>query len=191
MRTPQPITPPSDITTPPLYAAIVIGVSTGGLSALSIIVESFPAHFSLPIIVVQHLLENSSTIFPECLSLKTDLRVKEADDKEAIEGGILCTAPPGYHLLVEQDRSFGLSVDDKVRYSRPSIDVLFDSAAEAYGKSLIGVILTGANADGSQGLHTVKERGGMTIVQDPATAEAASMPEAAIATTTVDYVLPL
>ena len=118
-------------------------------------------------------------------------RVKQADEKEKIVPAMIYIAPPNYHLLVEDDRTFSLSVDELVNFSRPSIDVLFESAADAYGKRLIGIILTGANSDGSNGLKKIKECGGMAIVQDPESSEADTMPRAAIKATKVDYVLPL
>jgi two-component system chemotaxis response regulator CheB len=119
------------------------------------------------------------------------LKVKEADEKERPANGMAYIAPPNYHLLFENDQSFTLTVDERVNYARPSIDVLFETAAEAYKDTLIGIILTGANTDGSRGLKKIKDFGGLTIVQDPATAESDSMPRAAILTTQVDHVLPI
>lgn len=118
--------------------------------------------------------------------------MKEADEKEEIENGVVYFAPPNYHLLIERDHTFSLSADRRVNFARPSVDVLFESAANAYGSELIGVILTGANNDGARGLKKIKDMGGLTIVQDPASAEARYMPEAAIEEVqTVDYILPL
>jgi two-component system chemotaxis response regulator CheB len=124
------------------------------------------------------------------LSVRSGLDVREAGDKDTIERGRVYVAPPDYHLLVEGD-GFALSVDEQVQYSRPSIDVLFDTAADVYGDRLIGVVLTGANEDGAYGLTRVKRRGGVTIVQDPETAEKRTMPDAAIATGAADRVAPL
>lgn len=175
----------------PQYDAIVIGASAGGLTALSELLPAFPATYSLPIIVVQHLHPLQDNLFVEYLDHESALAVKEADEKEPIEAGHAYFAPPNYHLLIEDDRTFSLSVDDKVNYARPAIDVLFASAVDVYGARVIGVILTGANDDGAQGLRLVKEKGGLAIVQDPETAEAPLMPQAAIAATSVDYVLEL
>src|SRR3954454_12224303 len=124
------------------------------------------------------------------LSVRSGLAVADAEDKEPIEEGRVYLAPPDYHLLVEPD-AFALSTEDLVQHSRPSIDVLFDSAADAYAEDLTAVVLTGANADGAYGLTRVKRRGGVTIVQDPSTAEKREMPDAAIATGAADHVLPL
>ncbi len=173
------------------YEAIVLGVSAGGFHALSAIVPEFPESYSLPVIVVQHMGEANEEFLARHLNRHSAVLVKEAGDKEAIQPGTLYLAPPGYHLLIEEDRSFSLSVDPRVNYSRPSIDVLFNSAADVYQGSLIGVILTGANSDGSQGLRNIKERGGLAIAQDPASAEVEYMPQKAIAAAQVDHVLKL
>lgn len=173
------------------YEAIVLGTSAGGFKALSAIVPELPAHYSLPVIVVQHMREDSDGFMTQHLNSLSAVLVKEAEDKEPIQPGILYIAPPGYHLLIEENRSFSLSVDPKVNYTRPSIDVLFDSAADVYEDRVIGVILTGANSDGSRGLGRIKERGGLAIAQDPASAEADYMPGEAINTTHIDHVLKL
>ena len=135
--------------------------------------------------------EDSDGLMTQHLNSLSAVLVKEAEDKEPIQPGILYIAPPGYHLLIEENRSFSLSVDPKVNYTRPSIDVLFDSAADVYEDRVIGVILTGANSDGSRGLGRIKERGGLAIAQDPASAEAAYMPGAAINTNHIDHFLKL
>ncbi|MBF0338042.1 MAG: chemotaxis protein CheB [Nitrospirae bacterium] len=173
------------------YEAVVIGASAGGTSALKEILPSLSAEFSLPVVVVQHLHPSSRDDMPALYKDSCRLRVKQADEKEAVAGGCVYFAPPNYHLLVENDRTFSLSVDAPVNFSRPSIDVFFESAADVYGAALIGVVLTGANNDGSLGLRKIKAAGGVAIVQDPDTAECSSMPEAAIAATSVDYILPL
>lgn len=173
------------------YEAVVMGISAGGLEALSIILPCLPGDFSLPVIVVQHRHPNSDDYLTSSLNAKCPLTVKEADEKEIISAGRVYLAPPNYHLLVEEDRSFSLSVSERVNHARPAIDPLFETASDAYGAKLIGVILTGANDDGSQGLKRIKERGGLAIVQAPATAEVASMPKSAIMATKADYVLPL
>lgn len=173
------------------YEAIVIGASAGGFAALTEILPRLPKALPQAVVVVQHLHPGGGDYMVEFLSQHCPLPVKEAEDKEPIKPGVIYVAAAQYHLLIERDRSFSLSVDDKVNYSRPSIDVLFESAAVAYGPKLIGVILTGANADGAAGLAMIKACGGLAIVQDPATAEVSYMPQAALAATTVDYSLDL
>jgi two-component system chemotaxis response regulator CheB len=170
---------------------IVIGGSAGSMAALAQILPLLPHSFPLPLVIAQHLhpLQNSSYL--EYWSERCRLRIKEAADKAPIEAGTAYFAPPNYHLLIEDNRILALSIDEKVNYSRPSIDVLFQSAADAYGARAAGVILTGANADGAFGLRAIKARGGLAIVQDPRTAEKAFMPKAALTATTVDHVLPL
>ena len=116
------------------------------------------------------------------------LTVKEADEKEHLEAGIVYLAPPNYHLMVEKDKTLSLTVDERFNYSRPSIDILFESAAEVFGPQLIGVVLTGANSDGSYGLKTIKAAGGLVVVEDPATAEVKTMPQAALDMLFPDYV---
>ena len=169
---------------------VVVGTSLGGLSALEIVLGGLPDHFPLAIVVVQHRGIDPNDILSLVLQVHCALPVSEPDDKEPIEGGRIYVAPADYHLLVERG-SFALSTEPKVSHARPSIDVLFESAADSYRRALIGVILTGANADGARGLARVKARGGLTVVQAPATAECAVMPEAAIAATAVDRILPL
>lgn len=173
------------------YEAIVVGVSAGGMEALCTILPSLPANFSCPVIIVQHMHPESGGYLPTILNKKCQTTVKEADEKEQIGPGVIYIAPPNYHLLIEKDRTFSLSLEEPVNFSRPSIDVLFESAADAYRERLVGVILTGANKDGSRGLKRIKEMGGLAIVQDPLTAEIDSMPRAAISAVNVDYVLPL
>ncbi len=173
------------------YRAAVIGVSAGGLEALAVILAQLPASFPIPVLVVQHLQPDSDTFLAEYLDGCSPLGVKMADEKEALRPGWVYLAPPSYHLLVEEDETLSLSVEERVNYARPSIDVLFESAADAYGPALIGIILTGSSRDGSQGLKRIKERGGLTVVQDPATARAEVMPKEALAATRVDHVLAL
>jgi two-component system chemotaxis response regulator CheB len=171
------------------HQAVVVGVSAGGLDALRILLPLIPVDFIMPAIIVQHLHPQQDQFFIETLSKSCLVPVREAEEKEAIMPGTIYFAPPNYHLLIEWDKTFSLSIDEKVNYSRPSIDVLFETAAEAYGPRLIGVILTGASRDGAAGLRRIKENGGMTIVQDPATAKFPVMPSAALDETEVDYVL--
>lgn len=170
---------------------VVIGLSTGGLHALSVLLASLPEDFPLPVVVVQHREKGSDEDrLTWVLRQHGHLAVKEPEDKEVIRAGNVYLAPPDYHLLIEGDH-FALSTEAPLWYARPSVDILFESAANAYGKNVIGIVLTGANEDGAQGLATIRKRGGLAIVQDPKTAESPKMPEAAIAATKVDQILPL
>ena len=173
------------------YKAIVIGTSTGGMEALRSILSVLPEDFLIPVIIVQHLNIHSESYLTEYLKRFCKLKIKEVEDKEVAVSGYVYFAPPNYHILIEKDESFTLTVEERVCYARPSIDVLFETAADTFGKSLIGVILTGANKDGSYGLSKVKEQGGIAIVQEPETADADRMPKAAIEATNVDYILKL
>lgn len=173
------------------YQAIVIGASAGGLAAFKQIIPALPASFSIPIIVVQHISADSDNYVVTFLNDLSKIMVKEADEKESIKGGTVYFSVPNYHLLIERDKTFTLTTDKKVNYSRPSIDVLFETAADAYGAQLIGIILTGANHDGTAGLMAIKKTGGLTIAQDPDEAEAAVMPKSAIKTVKPDYILSL
>ena len=173
------------------YRAAVIGVSSGGLEALAVILAQLPAAFPIPVLVVQHMQPDAGTFLAEYLDERSRLGVKMADEKEALRPGWVYLAPPSYHLLVEEDETLSLSVEERVNFARPSIDVLFESAADAYGPELIGIILTGGSRDGSQGLKRIKERGGLTLVQDPATARAEIMPKEALTATGVDHILAL
>lgn len=173
------------------YEAIVIGASAGGLDALKAILPALPASFPLSIAIVQHIGERSDNFMAEYLNQTSKIVVREAEDKEPLCPGTAYLAPPGYHLLIEPDRSFSLSVDARVNYACPSIDVLFESAAEVFRQALVGIVLTGANADGAHGLKVIKERGGLAIVQNPETAESPAMPRAALAAAKADYVADL
>jgi two-component system chemotaxis response regulator CheB len=161
--------------------AVVIGASAGALEALSIILPGLPADYGLPVCVVVHLPPNKKSLLTDLFQTKCCVKVREADDKEPICAGTVYFAPPGYHLLIERDKSLSLSNDEPVLYSRPSVDVLFESAADAYGPGLIGIVLTGANQDGARGLKAVAEAGGTVIVQSPSGAHSSAMPEAALA----------
>ena len=171
--------------------AVVIGASAGGFEALLAVLKGLPAAYPMPLVAVLHLPENHDSRLAELFGYRLSLAVREARDKETLRPGVLYFAPPGYHLLIEADRSFSLSCEERVSYARPSIDVLFDSAADAYGKSLAGILLTGANYDGASGLSGMQIAGALTIVQDPASAEIATMPEAALRKMTPDLILPL
>ena len=173
------------------FQAVAIGVSTGGVHALQKLLGQLPADFSLPVLVVQHIGADTGSGLAKLLDDRCALNVKEADEQDAILAGTVYLAPPNYHLLVEREGFLSLSADPYVSFARPSIDVLFESAAEVFGPDLIGVILTGANSDGSRGLRAVKQKGGVAVVQDPADAEAPQMPLAAMAATEVDYLVAL
>ncbi|MBD2355799.1 chemotaxis protein CheB [Tolypothrix sp. FACHB-123] len=169
---------------------VVIGASVGGLSALKILLQNIPDNFAFPIIVVQHRHPESRDTLRNLLQEHTSLKVREVEDKDEILAGYIYLAPADYHLLVEPG-FFALSTDEPVSYARPSIDVLFESAADIYGEKVIGVILTGANEDGVKGLKMVKLQHGLAIVQEPTTAECPVMPKAAINAVAVDWILPL
>jgi two-component system chemotaxis response regulator CheB len=173
------------------YEAIVIGTSSGGMNALKFLFSALPVDFSIPIIIVQHISPRSDNQWIKLLNNNSKLYLKEADEKEKIEHGKVYIAPPNYHLMIERNKTFSLTIDERVNYSRPSIDVLFESAAEAYKNKLIGVILTGSNNDGTKGIKRIKEYGGLTIAQDPETAESSYMPASAIAAIQLDYILSL
>ncbi len=171
--------------------AIAIGTSAGGLKALKNIISSLPPEFNLPIFIVQHLGPQASNFLATYLNQFTHLMVKEAEPNEAICRGYVYVAPANYHLMVEKDKRLSLTVDEKVNFSRPSIDLLFESAAEAYLDSLLGILLTGANNDGSNGIGHIHKLGGTTIAQHPLSAEVNIMPQQAIETGAVDWVLHL
>lgn len=171
--------------------AVVIGASAGALEALSRLLPALPAQYGLAVMIVVHLPPDKKSILAELFQDKCRIKVMEAEDKEPIRAGVAYFAPPDYHLLVEPDKTLSLSSDEPVLFSRPSIDVLFESAADAYGPALAGVVLTGASQDGAQGLAAVIEAGGLGIIQEPAEAYASAMPEAAIAKCQAAQVLPL
>jgi two-component system, chemotaxis family, protein-glutamate methylesterase/glutaminase len=172
------------------YSIVVVGTSWGGLNALRELVGKLPSDFRIPTVLVQHRHRQSDHLLSTFLQERTNLTVTEVEDKMPIEPGTLFVAPADYHLLIDRD-NFSLSTDPPVRYSRPSIDVTFYSAADAHGAATIGVILTGANSDGSRGLRRIFDRGGLAIVQDPRTAESATMPSAAIRCVPDARVLPI
>ena len=162
------------------YSAIVIGTSAGGLAALTTVLGNLPADKCVPIIVVQHRAKEQRDLLEEVLQRKCKLQVKQADEKERLEKGVVYIAPPDYHLLVENDLTLSLSSDELVMYSRPSIDVLFESAAMVYKERLTGILLTGASSDGTKGMQLIKQYGGLTIAQLPAEAQWPAMPKAAV-----------
>jgi two-component system chemotaxis response regulator CheB len=171
---------------------IAVGTSVGGLNALSLLLRDLPPAMPVPIAIVQHRSAGRDhAALVRLLQERATLTVVEAEDKMPLEPGTVYLAPADYHLLVEERGLLALSTDPPVRSARPSIDVLFQTAADAYRDALVGVLLTGASADGADGLVAVKARGGRAIVEDPKTAECGTMPAAGIAAAAVDYVLPL
>lgn len=170
---------------------VVIGGSAGALEALLAFIPALPRTFEPPIAVTLHLGANNRNLVPEILRGVTSRVVVEAEDKMPLRPNEIYIAPPNYHLLVERTRSLALSVDEVVNYSRPSIDVLFESAAYSHGSGVIGVLLTGANQDGTRGLQEIKQRGGYVIVQDPESAESGFMPKHAMKNVVADRVLGL
>ncbi|MBB3102946.1 chemotaxis protein CheB [Azomonas macrocytogenes] len=175
----------------PQVDAVVIGASAGGLQALTVLVEGLSSRFRLPLLVVQHIPPHGSSCLVSVFQNKTKLRVKEVDEKELVSPGTLYFAAPDYHLLVEEDYCLSLSQCEAVNFSRPSIDVLFESAVDAWGERLVGILLTGASEDGAAGLEKVHWAGGLTIVQEPTEAQVATMPRAALQRFTPDFILPL
>lgn len=169
---------------------VLIGTSAGGVTAIHDLLLNLSPDFKLPIVVIQHLPESNhvevAQVYPS-----HSLKVVEIEDKMPVEAGFVYFAPGGYHLQFERDQTFSLSQDEPVRFSRPSIDLCFESAAKTFGKRVIGVVLTGANSDGALGLVQIKQAGGKTIVQNPETAEFAEMPDAALKALSPDYVTPL
>ena len=173
------------------YEVIAIGASWGGLHAVGTVLEGIPSELDQAIVIAQHRSpESDRGVLESLLQRHIERPVCEPHDKDAIEPSHVYVAPPDYHLLVDGGR-FALSLDDRVQYARPSIDVLFESVAEAYRDRAVGVVLTGANADGAAGLAAIKRNGGVGIVQDPRTATRKTMPEAAIAAAEADAILPL
>jgi two-component system, chemotaxis family, protein-glutamate methylesterase/glutaminase len=174
-----------------MYDLVCIGASWGGLNAVSQVLADLPSEVDLPIVLAQHRHPDSPEgALAELLQAQADRPVIDVEDKMAIEPRHVYVAPPNYHLLVERG-SFALSVDERIRFARPSIDVLFETAADAYGAGVIGIILTGANDDGARGLARIKAAGGVALIQDPLGADRRTMPDAAIAATAADAILPL
>jgi two-component system chemotaxis response regulator CheB len=172
------------------YDLVAVGASWGGLRALERLLAALPDDFGPAIVIAQHRSPDSTAGLATLLSQHARRPVTDVDDKEPIERGRIYLAPPDYHLLVEPG-SFALSVEDRVQHARPSVDVLFESVADAYRERAVGIVLTGANRDGARGLARIKELGGVAIIQDPDDAEADTLPAAAIRATVADAVLPL
>jgi two-component system, chemotaxis family, protein-glutamate methylesterase/glutaminase len=160
--------------------AVVIGTSAGGIDALGVLLPALPAVTPFPIVVVVHMPPRETSPIVSVFKHRCAIDVREPRDKEPVAGGVAWFAPPNYHLLIESDRTFAMSIDAPVHHSRPSIDALFESAAAVYGRALLAVVLTGASEDGADGAAAVRDAGGVVVVQDPATAEMPYMPHAAL-----------
>lgn len=173
------------------FDAIVIGTSAGGIEALKVVLSKIRKPLEVPIVIVQHLSPRHESYLPAILSHETGHRVKEIDEKEMLLKGWIYIAPPNYHAIIEKNGSISLTVEKRVSYARPSIDVLFESAADAYREKLIGVILTGANHDGALGIKCIRDHGGYTVVQSPSNAYAAEMPRSAMEWIEPDAILDL
>jgi two-component system chemotaxis response regulator CheB len=172
------------------YSAVAIGTSWGGLAALRKLLGELPADFGIPVVLVQHRSKDSERLLVQLLQEATDLKVCEIEDKDPLSPGTVHVAPANYHVLIE-DGHLSLTIEEPVRFSRPSIDVMFTSLADTYQSAAIGVVLTGANEDGARGLAHIVERGGFALVQDPKTAEIPIMPAAALRAVPTAEVLPL
>ena len=159
---------------------VVVGASAGAFEALTALLSELPADYPLPLLIVVHLPPDRNSVMVELLQAHSRLKIVEAEDKQPIEPGTAYLAPPDYHLQVEKHGCLSLSADEPVLYSRPSVDVLFETAADAFAPELLGVVLTGANRDGAAGLKMIMDAGGKGLVQDPATATASEMPRAAL-----------
>jgi two-component system chemotaxis response regulator CheB len=169
---------------------VVVGTSLGGLGALTFLLRALPKEFAVPIVIVQHRAKAEDDAFERLLGAQTALEIVEVNDKDSLEAGCVYIAPADYHLLLDST-GLALSTAAPTSYARPSIDVLFESAADAHRAGVIGVILTGSNHDGAKGCQRIKARGGIVLVQDPTSAQSSAMPRAAIAAAKVDAVLPL
>jgi two-component system, chemotaxis family, protein-glutamate methylesterase/glutaminase len=171
--------------------ALVIGASAGGIDALLRLLPGLPARPAYPVVIVLHLPDDRESRLAEVFRQRLPQPVLQAEDKAQLAPGSIYFAPPGYHLSIERDRSFSLSQEEPVHFSRPSIDILMESAADAYGPDLCGILLTGASADGAAGLARIGEGGGLTVVQQPDDADMPAMPAAAIRARTPDHILAL
>ncbi len=171
--------------------AVAIGASAGGVEVLSTLLSVLPANCRASFFIVMHIPRERPSLLAELFASRCALPVREAEDKEPVQPGTVYFAPPDYHLLLDRGPAFALSSDEPVHFSRPSIDVLFDSAADIYGERLLGLILTGANQDGAEGLAAVGRAKGRTVVQEPKSAAVSFLPEAALQEGPVDFVLSL
>jgi len=172
-----------------IYKLIVIGASSGGFYALRTILQALDENFPLPVVVVQHIGYQVDNFLVKFMDKECRIKVKEGEDREALTPGVVYLAPSDYHLQVEDDYTLSISSIERINYARPSIDVLFESAAYAFGDMVLGVLLTGANSDGAKGMKAIQAYGGFTIVEDPASAYADVMPKAALKLITPDKIL--
>jgi two-component system chemotaxis response regulator CheB len=172
------------------YSVVAVGTSWGGLAAVTKLLGDLPGDFGIPIVLVQHRSKDSERLLVQLLQDATDLNVCEIEDKDPLVPATVHVAPANYHVMIESGYS-SLTIEEPIRFSRPSIDVMFSSAADTYGSAAIGVVLTGANEDGARGLAHIVKRGGRALVQDPKTAEIPIMPEAAIRAAPTSEILPL
>lgn len=172
------------------FEIVAIGASLGGLDALRTILSGLPADFRLPVVIVQHRSMEGDELLPKLLQESCALPIRQPEDKEDVMEGRVYVAPADYHLLLEKGR-FALSTESPVNFSRPSIDVLLETAADSYGRGVIALVLTGASADGASGAKHVKRRGGIVVVQKLQEAECDVMPAATIAAVCVDRVMSL
>jgi two-component system chemotaxis response regulator CheB len=173
------------------FEAVVIGGSAGGVDALVALLPAIPAGYTLPVFCILHMPGDRESRLAELFDERLPVPVKEAADKEQIAPGTVYFAGPGYHLSVERDRTFSISCEPPVHFARPAIDVLMESGADAYGPALAGILLTGANHDGADGMARIRARGGFTVVQDPADAQVPTMPASAINRSKPNLILPL
>ncbi|UFQ97894.1 chemotaxis protein CheB [Pseudomonas wenzhouensis] len=171
--------------------ALLIGASAGGVEALLGLLDGLPADYRLPVVCLLHVPDRNDSLLADLLQRRLQLTAKEAEDKEYLRPGVVYVAPAGYHLSIESDHSFSLSREEPRHFSRPSIDILFESAADAYGEQLAAALLTGANEDGAAGLLAVQQAGGLTLIQEPADALVPTMPAAALALLEPDFLLPI
>ena len=171
------------------FKVVAIGASAGGFQLMPAILEPLPENFPIPIIIIQHMKEGGGEFMVKYLDGKCCLKVKEAIQLEKVMAGHVYVAPADYHLYIDESYEFSLSVDARVRFSRPSIDVFFESASKVFTTGMIGILLTGANNDGTEGMRQIKSRDGVTIVQDPDSAEARQMPESPVIEGVVDHIL--
>ncbi|RZJ24946.1 MAG: chemotaxis protein CheB [Flavobacterium sp.] len=171
------------------FKAVVIGGSAGSIEVLLKLLPALSSPLPLAIIIVLHRKNSTDSSLADLLSSKTKIRVQEVEDKDPVIAGTIYLAPADYHLLIEREEVFSLDDSEKVNYSRPSLDVTFESAADVYGSSLVGILLSGANADGTAGLNFIKKRGGVLIAQKPETAQSEFMPQHAILNAPIDQVL--
>ncbi len=173
------------------YRVIVIGGSAGSNDSLDYLFRNLKKCYDLPVIIVQHMKGDIGELYYKIMNENSFLRIKEAEEKEKIKRGVIYFAPGDFHLLVENDETFTLTLEERENYSRPSIDSLFMSAADVYKDELIAVLLSGASEDGTKGMKRVKDFGGLTVVQDPETAQYPYMPKSAIKNVNVDRILSI